>query len=128
MKVKKNFFGIGLLVLCSAIIGGGAMTLLGAEEKTYEIHPEIAMGPYQTETMHVMAAYERLMERYMNLVEVNLQDMSRSNQVSIKKLESIEAKLDALGMRMSRVEKALNIEPMKTTKEKTPEKTEVKKK
>ena len=128
MKVKKNLFEIGLFVLCAVILVGGAMTLFGAEEKTYEIHPEVALGSYQTDTMRVMDAYERLMDRYMNLVEVNLQDMSRGNQTTFKKLESIEAKLDALGMRMSRIEKALNIEPLKTTKEKSPEKTEVKKK
>ena len=115
MKVKKNLFGTGLLALCVVMIAGGAMTLFGAEDKTYEIHPEIAMGPYQSETMHVMGAYERLMERYMNLVEGNLRDMSQGNQAALKKLESIEAKLDALSWRMSRIEKELGIEPPKTT-------------
>ena len=128
MKAKKNLFGIGLLVLVVVILTGGAMSLFGAEDKTYEIHPEVALGPYQTDTMRIMDAYERLMDRYMNLVEVNLQEMSRGNQGALKKLESIEAKLDALGMRMGRIEKALNIEPLKTTKEKAPGKTEVKKK
>jgi len=115
MKVKKNLFGTGLLVLCAAIIGGGAMSLFGAEDKTYEIRPEIEMGPYQSDTVRIINAYERLMERYMNLVEVNLQEMSRGNQVTVKMLESIEKKLDALGMRMERIEKALSIEPAKTT-------------
>jgi hypothetical protein len=115
MKVKKNLFGIGLFVLCVVMIASGAMTLFGAEDKTYEIHPEIAMGPYQTETMHVMGAYERLMERYMNLVEGNLRDMSQGNKAAVKKLESIEKKLDALGVRMGRIEKELGIEPPKTT-------------
>jgi hypothetical protein len=124
MKAKKNLFGIGLFVLCVVIIAGGAMKLFGAEEKTYEIHPEIALGPYQTDTMHVMGAYERLMERYMNLVEVNLQEMSRGNQQTVKKLESIEKKLDALGMRMGRIEKALRIEPVKTSRTKSPAKPE----
>ncbi len=115
MKAKKNLLGIGLFVLCVVILAGGAMTLFGAEDKTYEIHPEIALGPYQTETMHVMSAYERLMDRYMNMVEVNLQEMSRGNQQTVKKLVSIGAKLDALSMRMGRIEKALGIEPAKTT-------------
>lgn len=120
MKAKKNLLRIGLLVLCVVILAGGAMTLFGAEEKTYEIHPEIALGPYQSDTMRIMNAYERLMERYMNLVEVNLQDMSQGNQVTVKKLESIEKKLDALGMRMGRIEKALRIEPVKASRTKSP--------
>ena len=115
MKVKKNPFEIGLFVLCFVILAGGAMSLFGAEEKTYEIHPEIALGPYQTDTMRLMDAYERLMDRYMNMVEVNLQEMSRGNQGALKKLESIEAKLDALSWRMGRIEEALGIEPPKTT-------------
>ena len=115
MKAKKNLFGIGLFVLCVVMLAGGAMSLFGEEGKTYEIHPEIAVGPYQSETIRIMNAYERLMDRYMNLVEVNLQEMSRGNQVTVKKLESIEVKLDALGMRMGRIEKALGIEPAKTT-------------
>ena len=115
MKAKKNLLRIGLFVLFVVIIAGGAMTLFGAEDKTYEIHPEIALGPYQSDTMRVMSAYERLMDRYMNLVEVNLQDMSRGNQETAGKLESIEGKLDALSIRMGRIEKALGIEPAKTT-------------
>ena len=115
MKVKKNLFGTGLLVLCAVMIAGGAMTLFGAEDKTYEIHPEIAVGPYQSETIRIMNAYERLMDRYMNMVEVNLQDMSRGSQTTVKKLESIEAKLDAMSIRMGRIEKALGIESPKVT-------------
>lgn len=115
MKVKKNLTGIGLFVLCAAILTVGAMSLFGAEDKTYEIRPEIAVGPYQSDTMRIMNAYERLMDRYMNLVEVNLQDMSQGNQVTVKKLESIEKKLDALGIRMGRIEKELGIEPPTTT-------------
>ena len=115
MKSKKNLFGIVTFVLVVVILTGGAMSLFGAEDKTYEIHPEIAVGPYQSETIRIMNAYERLMDRYMNMVEVNLKDMSRGNQATVKKLESIEAKLDAMSIRMGRIEKALGIESPKVT-------------
>lgn len=128
MKAKKSLLGIGLFALCAVMLAGGAMSLFGAEDKTYEIHPEIALGPYQSDTMRVMSAYERLMDRYMNMVEVNLQEMSRGNQQTVKKLESIEKKLDALGMRMGRIEKALSIEPAKTSRTRSPAKIEAPKK
>ena len=37
MNAKKNLFRTGLFVLCAVILTGGAMSLFGAEEKTYEI-------------------------------------------------------------------------------------------
>ena len=119
MISKQSLFRIAVFLLSVVILAGGAMTLSGSENKTYEIHPEIAVGPYQNETMHIMSAYERLMDRYMSLVEGNLQDMARGSQETVRKLESIEKKLDAMSMRIGRIEKALNISPTTTSRTRT---------
>ena len=77
----------------------------GAADRTYEVRPEIDAGLIQGETMRVVAAYERLMDRYMDLVQSNLVGIDRDSQQILIKLEAIERKIDKLSERMDRMEK-----------------------
>jgi archaellum component FlaC len=63
-----------------------------------------------------MDAYERLMDRYMSLVEGSLTNMGTDVGGVVKKLNSIERKIDNLGTRIGRIEKALNIPQPKPKK------------
>jgi len=90
-----------------------------AVEKTYEIRPEVSMGAYRSDAVRVMDAYERLMDRYMFLVEGNLNNLGTDMSGVIKKLNSIEKKIDVLGTRITRIEKALNIQQPRPAAKKT---------
>lgn len=66
-----------------------------ADQKRFEIHPDVAVSGYQSDAARITDAYERLMDRYMDMVEKNI---------------SINAeKLDSIDRRLARIEKSLNI-------------------
>lgn len=75
--------------------------------KTYEVHPQINLPEYGTNSLSVIDAYERLMDRYMGLTERNLVRVERDLGSVIRKLDSIDRKLTDLSVRMSRIEKAV---------------------
>lgn len=111
MRVKRNLFmAVVVVVVCLAT----AKFAVSLQDKhfgpanNYYIEPEITTPEYQTDTGRVINAYERLMDRYMDLAQ------SRSAtdcQTASQKLDSIDAKLTDISMRLSRIEKALGIDP-----------------
>lgn len=119
MKTPKGTLKVVVVVvcLCGAVVWFGSWT--DAAEKVYEIRPEDTLGAYRSDSARIMDAYEQLMDRYMSLVEGNLSNMGTDVGVVIKKLNSIERKIDKLGTRIGRIEKALNIPPPKPQTKKT---------
>ncbi len=119
MKTPKRALkaAVVVLCLCGGIVWVGSRT--DAAEKVYEIRPEAMLGAYRSDSDRVMDAYERLMDRYMSLVEGNLSNMGTDVGGVVKKLNSIERKIDKLGTRIGRIEKALNIQPPKPQTKKT---------
>jgi len=117
MKIPKGTLKVVATVvcLCGAVVWFGSWT--DAAEKVYEIRPEATLGAYRSDSARIMDAYERLMERYMSLVEGNLSNIGTDVGGVAKKLNSIERKIDKLGMRIARIEKALNIQPPKPKKQ-----------
>ena len=103
-----------VLCLCGAMVWFVSRT--DAVEKTYEIRPETTVGAYRSDAVRMMEAYERLMERYMSLVESNLNNLGADMRSVLKKVDSIDRKIDNLGTRITRIEKALNIQPPKPKK------------
>jgi len=75
--------------------------------KTYEVHPQINIPEYGTDSFSAIDAYERLMDRYMGLTERNLVRIERDLGSIGRKLDSIDRKLTELSARMSRIEKAV---------------------
>ena len=118
MKQKKN-----LLIITAAVFAGvvvvWSFTSTQGSQRTYEVQPQITMPGYRNDAYRALDAYERLMERYMDLVEKNLKDIEADSKRTAAQIDSIDAKLTILCERTARIEKALGIEH---PKEITPEK------
>ncbi len=114
MKQKKN-----LLIITAAVFAGivvvWSFTSIQGSQRTYEVHPQITMPGYRTDAVRALDAYERLMERYMDLVEKNLKDIDIDIKKNAEQIDSIDAKLTELCERTARIEKALGIEQPKET-------------
>jgi hypothetical protein len=106
MKDKRKL----LIILAGAVICLIAARLAVSvtdRGRTYEVEPWITTPEYRTDAGRAIDAYERLMERYMDLAETHLVD---SQQVS-QRLDSIDTKLDDISKRLARIEKAIGIDP-----------------
>ncbi len=66
---------------------------------------------YKTDAARAIDAYERLMERYMDLSEQLVSQMGGGYQSVTMKLDSIDAKMNELSARLARIEKKLGIDP-----------------
>jgi peptidoglycan hydrolase CwlO-like protein len=115
---RKNLFSSAIgLGLCFIFIQ--ISTSIGGEAK-YEVSPVITLPQYKSETDRAMEAYERMMNRLMDLNEKSFNNINTdvkdiaNKQESIagkldsinSKLESIDNKLKELTLRMERIEKA----------------------
>jgi len=120
MRTKKNLLAVAAcLVCCIAAVLFSTSTQGG--EKTYELRPEITLPEYRTDAARAIDAYERLMERYMDLMEMNLTRIGTDVEDLDKTLDSIDNKLTELCKRIARIEKALGIEQPKPTMKKIPQ-------
>jgi hypothetical protein len=123
MRANKNLLAIAagviacvVVVWFSASIHGGQKSYHGGQ-KTYEVQPQITLPEYRTDAARAIDAYERLMERYMDLTERNLIGIGTGFQDVVKRLDSIDGTLMKLSTRMARIEKALGIEQPKSPAE-----------
>ena len=120
MRQKKN-----LLIITTAIAAGiiivWSFTSIQGGQRTYEVQPQITMPGYRTDAVRALDAYERLMERYMDLMEMNLTRIGTDVEDLDKTLDSIDNKLTELCKRIARIEKALGIEQPKPTMKKIPQ-------
>jgi len=109
MGTNKNLLAVAAgLAVCAALVWFS--TSIQGREKAYEIEPQITVPEYRTDAARAIDAYERLMERYMDVTERSLIGLSISLKGIDKKLNSIDAKLTKLSARMDRIEKALGTE------------------
>ena len=109
MRQNKNLWVITAAVVVGIMIVWSFTSIQGSQ-RTYEVQPQITLPDYRTDAVRALDAYERLMERYMDLVEKNLTTIDIDIQSATKKIDSIDVKLTNLSERISRVEKALGIE------------------
>jgi hypothetical protein len=127
MKMSRN-----ILALATAVAGCVVVVWLSASiqgsPKTYEVQPHITIPEYKTDAARTIDAYERLMDRYMNLTERNLFRVDTDIQDIVKKLDSIDNKLTKLSTRISGIEKALGIEQTDTAIKEEPQPESVDKK
>lgn len=108
MKTKKNLLAaVAILLCCGALVWFSSSTQ--GREKTYEIRPEIRVPEYRTDAARAIDAYERLMERYMDLTEGNLIGVSMDVRDVLRKLDAIDGKVTQISARMARIEKALGL-------------------
>jgi hypothetical protein len=109
MRTNKNFLAAVAGLVCCVVFVWLCTSIKGGE-KTYEVQPQITIPEYKTDAARAIDAYERLMERYMDLTEGNLLRIGTDIQGVVKKLDSIDNKLTRLSARMARIERALGLE------------------
>ena len=109
MKTNRNILAVFVAtIICSVVVWLSA-TIQGGQ-KTYEIRPNITIPEYKTDLARVMDAYERLMERYMDLTERNQSMVGTDLKYVVKTLDSIDGRLTEFSERIARIETALGIE------------------
>jgi len=108
MRTNKNLSAVAIGLACCILITWFSTSIRGVE-KTYEVRPQISLPEYRTDAARAIDAYERLMERHMDLTEQNLTKIGTDIQQIAKKLDSIDVKLTMLSSRMATIEKTLGI-------------------
>ena len=126
MKKNRNLLAATAgLAVCAAVVWFS--TSIQGVEKTYEVQPQITIPEYRTDAARAIDAYEHLMDRFMDLNERNLTNIAADIQIIAQKLDSIDAKLTHLSIRMVGIEKALGIKTKTPTEKKAcPTKTQKK--
>ncbi len=117
MSGNRNLVVLSTAFVCSVIMVWLCISIRG--ESSYEIHPRITVPAYRTDTARAIDAYERVMERFMNLTGKNLADIDTEVKGIAATLHSVDSKLTELSGRMARIEKALGIEQPKKPVKKT---------
>jgi len=110
MKSKMYILVVAAVVAACLIAARLAISIPG-KEKYYAVEPEITTPEYKTDAARAIDAYERLMERYMDLAESNLQQAGADYQMVMSRLDSLDSRLEDVSARLARIEKKLGIEP-----------------
>jgi len=108
MRTSRNLLALTAVGACCLIAVWFCTSIQGGQ-RTYELQPHITVPEYRTDAARAIDAYERLMDRYMDLTEKNLFRVGTDIRDVVKKLDSIDAKLTQLSASTARIEKALGI-------------------
>ena len=114
MKTNKNLLAVAAIIACCAIVAWFSTSIHG-NQNTYELQPRISLPEYsvpahKTDAVRIMDAYERLMDRYMDLTERNSVMVGTDLAHIAVKLDAIDGKLADISARTARIEKALGIQ------------------
>jgi paraquat-inducible protein B len=109
MKQNRNLLASGAVILVCLVVAALATSIPG-KERTYEVET-INSPEYRTDAARAIDAYERLMDRYMDLSEKLLSQMGGDCQAVAAKLDSLDSRVAELSARLARIEKALGIKP-----------------
>lgn len=108
MGKNKSLLAVSVVLIISLIVIGFSGSIQGGEKK-YEIEQEITLPEYRTDTARAIDAYERVMDRFINMTEKNLTGIGADVRSITKKLVLIDYRLTELSTRMAGIEKALGI-------------------
>ena len=117
MPRNRNLIMLSTALACSVVMAWLCISIQGAS--SYEIQPRITVPAYRTDTARAIDAYERMMERFIDLPGKNLPDIDTAVKGIAWTLHSVDSKLTELSGRMARIEKALGIEQPKKPVKKT---------
>jgi hypothetical protein len=110
MKQNKYLPAMGAVtVVC--LIAAAVSTAIPGNGKKYDIDTVVDIPGYQTDAARAIDAYERMMDRYMDLSEKLLSKMSGDSQTVSTKLDSLDSRLADISTRLARIEGALGIDP-----------------
>jgi len=116
MRNKRTLLAVAAALAVCIIIAWSSTSLQG-RETVYEVRPQISVPEYRSDAARAIDAYERMMERTMDLNERNLTAIGADLREVVRILNSIDAKLGGLSARVARIEKSLGInEPKARTK------------
>ncbi len=107
--LSKRFVALAIVLIASVVLVWFSTSIRG-RETTYEVRPQISVPEYRTDAARAIDAYERLMERYMDLTEKHLSWRDGSSRVVVEKLMRIDTKLSELSERIAGIERALGID------------------
>lgn len=108
MRAGRNLLAVAAVIICCLAVLFA--TSIKGGPKTYEVQPWITVPEYRTDAARAINAYERLMDRYMDLTEHNLFNVSTDVRDVLKRLDCVDQKLTEVCVRIARIEKALGIE------------------
>ncbi len=109
MKTNRSLLAVITGLVCCGVVVWFCTSIQGVE-KSYEVQPQITVPEYRTDATRAIDAYERLMERYMDMTEGNLMRIGSDTQRIVEKLDLMDAKLTNLCARMARIEEVLGLE------------------
>ena len=110
MKQGRNLLAVAaVIVIC--LVAARIGKSIPNKNKTYEFDQWITTPEYRTDAARAIDAYERLMERYMDLAEGHLLQAGEDCQAVVIKLDSLDSRLTEITDRLTRIEKALGIDP-----------------
>ena len=108
MKTNKSLFAAVAAIACCVIAVWFSTSIRGSQN-TYELRPQVSIPEHKTDIVRVIDAYERLMERYLDLTERNSAMIGADIQSIAVRLDSIDESLAELSTRTARIEGALGI-------------------
>jgi hypothetical protein len=111
--MKKNKYVLVVAVVAGiCLIATAASRAIPDRSRNYDVtETQVNVPEYKTDAARAIDAYERLMERYMDLSEKLISQMGGDCQSVSTKLDSIDTRLTELSTRLNRIEKALGIDP-----------------
>ena len=119
MAEKVKSYGAGVLfIIFIGVLVWFAGSLRGGQD--YDVRPEISVPEYKTDAARAIDAYEKMMNRYMDLTESQFKNVSLDNQKTFEKLLEMQAELVQINMRLERIEKTMGLEPLPKAGTKTP--------
>ncbi len=99
-----------VVVVAFCLVAVWFSTSWGQGRGGYQPETHVYTTPeYQTDTTRAISAYERLMERYMDMTERSLGAISTDVAKMTVKLDAMEADLTSLDARLARIEQHLGI-------------------
>ena len=110
MKQNRYLLVIGaVIVIC--LIAAAISTAIPENGKKYEVDTVVDVPEYKTDAARAIDAYERLMDRYMDLSEKLISQVGSDRQAVSTKLDSLDSRLADISTRLTRIENALGIDP-----------------
>ncbi len=104
---------VAVIMVCAAVLGFSTST--GQDRKPYTVETQVYGVPaYQSDAARAIEAYERLMERYLDLSERNFIRLAADVEAFKGTLNAIDARLSTLDARLARIEQHLGIPTVST--------------
>ncbi len=111
MAQNHKICRVAAIVACLIVLGLSIST--GRDRRTYEVDAQVYSVPgYQSDAARAINAYERLMQRHMDVMEQNLAGVAADIQAIAARLDAIDAGLTRMDRRLARIEKHLGIVPV----------------